>query len=103
MITSVITKSIGILAGIGTTISFFPQMVRVVKTRSVADLSIYMFLIHSTGVGMWIAYGVLIHDYIIIFFNCSTFIFNMVILSYFIRGYCHVLPITDRMDCDVSN
>lgn len=89
----IITRSIGFLAGIGTTVSFFPQMVRVVRTRSVSDLSIYMFLIHSTGVGLWVAYGVLVNDFIIILFNCITFIFNMVILSFFIRSYCHVLPV----------
>lgn len=87
----VMTKSIGFLAGVGTTVSFFPQIVRVVRTKSVSDLSIYMFLIHSTGVGLWIVYGVLVHDFIIVLFNCITFVFNMVILSFFIKSYCSVL------------
>ena len=83
----IITKSIGLLAGTGTTVSFFPQMIRVVRSGSVADLSIYMFLIHSSGVALWVAYGVLVDDPIIILFNCMTAVFNMIILSYFIRAY----------------
>lgn len=82
----ILIKTIGFLAGTGTTVSFFPQMIRVVRTGSVADLSIYMFLIHSTGVSLWVAYGVLVDDLIIILFNCVTILFNLVILSYFIRG-----------------
>jgi MtN3 and saliva related transmembrane protein len=83
----IITKAIGFLAGIGTTVSFFPQMIRVIRTKSVSDLSIYMFLIHSTGVSLWVAYGVLVDDVIIILFNCITVVFNMVILSFFIRDF----------------
>lgn len=76
---------VGFLAGTGTTISFLPQMIRVVRTGSVADLSIYMFLIHSTGVGLWIVYGTLVRDMVIVLFNSITIFFNLVILSYFLR------------------
>jgi MtN3 and saliva related transmembrane protein len=89
----ILTKTIGILAGVGTTVSFFPQMVRVVRTRSVSDLSIYMFLIHSTGVGLWIVYGVIGRDLIIVVFNAITFLFNMVILSFFLWECCQRLPV----------
>lgn len=90
-----LVKTIGFLAGTGTTVSFFPQMVRVVRTGSVSDLSIYMFLIHSTGVCLWVAYGVLTNDMIIVVFNCVTAFFNLIILSFFISSYCQTrLPIT---------
>lgn len=89
MLSSIITKAIGFLAGTGTTVSFFPQMIRVIRTKSVSDLSIYMFLIHSTGVSLWVAYGVLVDDMIIVLFNCVTALFNLVILSFFIRGYIY--------------
>lgn len=92
MLYPILTKVIGFLAGTGTTVSFFPQMIRVIRTQSVSDLSIYMFLIHSTGVSLWVAYGVLVDDMIIILFNCVTALFNMVILSFFIRGYLYPLP-----------
>ena len=84
--------TIGLLAGTGTTVSFFPQMVRIIRTGSIEDLSIHMFLIHSAGVCLWVVYGVLMKDLIIIFFNCVTAIFNLVILSYFISAYCKSKP-----------
>ena len=90
-----LVKTIGFLAGTGTTVSFFPQMVRVIRTGSVADLSIYMFLIHSTGVCLWVSYGVLVGDMIIVAFNCVTAFFNLIILSYFISSYFQTrLPVT---------
>lgn len=90
--TLVLTNAIGAVAGVGTTLSFLPQIVRVFKTRSVSGLSIYMFLIHSTGVGLWVAYGVMVNDYIIILFNAITFFFNMIILSFFLQEYyCFLL------------
>lgn len=78
---------IGIGAGVGTTISFLPQMFRVIRTKSVQDLALGMFLIHSTGVSLWVIYGFMIHNFIIIGFNMLTLIFNTVILSYFVRDF----------------
>lgn len=84
---TILIKTIGYLAGTGTTVSFLPQMIRVVRTRSVSDLSIYMFLIHSTGVSLWIVYGIYMKDLIIILFNGITIFFNLVILSVFLQSF----------------
>lgn len=84
---AILVKSVGYLAGTGTTLSFLPQMIRVVQTRSVSDLSIYMFLIHSSGVSMWIIYGIFMKDTIIILFNAITMFFNLVILSVFLQSW----------------
>lgn len=78
-------KTIGVLAGTGTTVSFFPQMVRVLRTGSVSDLSLSMFLIHSTGVSLWIVYGILMGDLVVVIFNGATMLFNLVILSFFLQ------------------
>ena len=78
---------IGYVAGIGTTISFIPQVVHIVRTRSVNDLSPYMFMIHSTGVVSWIIYGALLRNPIIVVFNAITFSLNLIILAYFIRQW----------------
>lgn len=65
-------RIIGILAGTGTTISFLPQVVKVVETQSTKDLSPYMLAIHLSGAGLWIAYGVMRDDIIIAVFNLIT-------------------------------
>ena len=86
MLSPIITRTIGVLAGTGTTVSFFPQMVRILRTGSVSDLSISMFLIHSTGVSLWVVYGVLVGDMVIILFNGFSVLFNLIILSFFFRN-----------------
>lgn len=78
-----IIESIGIIAGIGTTISFCPQ-VWAVYTQSNTGLSPYMLMIHFTGVSCWIIYGILIKDYIILGFNAIT----LLLLSSIIAKYC---------------
>jgi MtN3 and saliva related transmembrane protein len=87
---TLLIKSVGYLAGTGTTLSFLPQMIRVVRTGSVSDLSIYMFLIHSSGVSLWIVYGIFMKDSIILLFNAITMLFNLVILSVFLKSFLTV-------------
>ncbi|MGH8744135.1 MAG: PQ-loop domain-containing transporter, partial [Burkholderiales bacterium] len=48
---------LGFVAGIFTTVAFVPQAWQVWKTRSVKDISLGMYLIFSTGVGLWLVYG----------------------------------------------
>lgn len=86
-------KAVGLAAGTGTTVSFLPQVLRVFRTRSVADLSPSMFLIHSTGVVLWVVYGTLMSDWIIVGFNVATLCFNAAILSIFLRGGNPPLPV----------
>ena len=43
------------------TIAFIPQVVRTWKTRSAQDISLFMFLLFSCGVLLWLIYGILLH------------------------------------------
>ena len=72
-------------AGIGTTASFLPQVIKVWANKSTQDLSISMFMIHMSGVTLWIAYGLAREDTIIILFNGTTFVLCLFILVAFIR------------------
>ncbi|MBS1881970.1 MAG: hypothetical protein JSS97_03315, partial [Actinobacteria bacterium] len=53
---------LGLFAGACTTISFLPQVVRTLRTRHAADLSLTWLLIFALGVGSWCIYGVLKSD-----------------------------------------
>ena len=53
---------IGYVAATLTTVSFLPQLIRVVKLRSARDISLGMFLIFSVGTMVWLVYGVLSHS-----------------------------------------
>jgi len=50
---------IGLAAGTLTTLSFIPQVVRIVRTRSADDISWGMFAVFASGTTLWIRLG---HD-----------------------------------------
>jgi MtN3 and saliva related transmembrane protein len=70
----------GTLAGTLTTISFLPQLIKILKTKSAHDISLGMFLIFCAGVSLWLAYGILLNDVPIIVSNTVTLILSSSIL-----------------------
>ena len=73
-------KNLGYIAGFLTTIAFFPQVIKVWRTKSTKDISIWMFLIFTTGVLLWLIYGLLIINYSLIIANTITLILSISIL-----------------------
>ena len=73
-------KNLGYIAGFFTTISFLPQVIKVWRTKSTKDISIWMFLIFTTGVLLWLIYGLLIINYSLILANTITLILSISIL-----------------------
>lgn len=65
-------KIIGIGAAALTTFSFLPQVIKIIKTRSVKDLSFFTLLQFCLGVSLWILYGIHLKDPIIICANTVT-------------------------------
>lgn len=63
---------VGTLAGIFTTIAFVPQVTKTWKTKSAGDISLLMFLLFSSGVLLWLVYGILLHAMPIIVANGIT-------------------------------
>ena len=51
---------IGFIAGILTSISLFPQVVKSIRTRSTDDISLIWTSINITGQIAWIIYGIFI-------------------------------------------
>lgn len=72
---------IGFLAGTLTTIAFIPQVLKAWKSRSTKDISLLMFSILTTGVFLWLVYGLLKTDYPVIIANFVTFILASTILA----------------------
>lgn len=60
---------LGSVAGILTTTSILPQVIKTWKTKSAKDLSIAMIYLLAAGVLLWIVYGILIRAYPIIIAN----------------------------------
>ncbi|MDQ7040364.1 MAG: SemiSWEET transporter [Rhodothermus sp.] len=64
-----LTLGIGLLAATLTTLAFLPQVVRTWRRRSAEDLSVGTFLLLFTGIVLWLLYGILRRDSIIILAN----------------------------------
>ena len=75
-----LAKHLGYIAGFFTTIAFLPQVIKVWKTKSTKDISIWMFLIFNLGVFLWLIYGILIKNYALIFANTITLTLSLSIL-----------------------
>ena len=80
-----IYKYIGFFAAFCTTVAFLPQAIKVYKSKSTKDISLYMFLIFTIGVLSWLIYGIIISDLPIIFANAITLILSFFILIYKIK------------------
>jgi len=71
---------IGLAAAVFTTIAFLPQAIKSIKTKQTRDISLPMYVIFTTGVFLWLVYGITISDIPLILANGVTFILAGVIL-----------------------
>jgi len=62
----------GSIAAFFTTIAFVPQVIQTWKSKHARDLSLGMFLMFTTGVLLWLVYGVLIESWPIVIANTIT-------------------------------
>ena len=71
---------VGYVAAACTTLSFLPQLLRVLKLRSARDISLGMFLVFSVGTVLWLAYGLLAHSWPVTAANAVTLALSLSIL-----------------------
>jgi MtN3 and saliva related transmembrane protein len=64
--------AVGLVAGTLTTISFVPQVIRIVRLRHADDLSWWMFSIFSIGSALWLTYGIRLAALPVILANAVT-------------------------------
>lgn len=76
---------LGYVAGLLTTIAFVPQLTKTWRSRSARDVSLAMMAIFSTGVFLWLAYGVLVGSGPVILANAVTLLLALAILALKLR------------------
>ena len=76
---------IGLVAAALTVIAFFPQLMKVWKTKSTRDISLEMFSIFSFAVFLWFVYGLLINNLPVIIANFLVFVQAFAILMFKVR------------------
>jgi MtN3 and saliva related transmembrane protein len=77
---------IGYIAAFLTTASFLPQAFKTLKTRDTSGISLLMYLMFACGVALWMIYGILIQNHIIIFANSIALILAGLVLLVKIRN-----------------
>lgn len=71
---------IGYLAATLTTCSFLPQAVHTFRTRDVSGISLGMYSVFTTGVALWLAYGLALQAWPIVVANAITLMLATAIL-----------------------
>lgn len=71
---------IGIAAGTFTSVAMLPQLIKVLKTKETADLSVAMICVLITGVSLWVYYGFLQKEIPIILSNAFSVLVNSTLL-----------------------
>jgi MtN3 and saliva related transmembrane protein len=75
----------GYAAAALTSFSFVPQAFMTIKSRDTRGISRGMYIIFTTGVGLWLVYGLLIGSWPMICANVVTFILAATILALKLR------------------
>ncbi len=70
------TTVIGFVAGILTSVSMLPQVIKTFKEKKVEDVSVLMLLVLIAGISLWIWYGIKKEDYPILVTNCISLAIN---------------------------
>jgi MtN3 and saliva related transmembrane protein len=65
------TEILGYTAGAVTAFTFLPQVIKTWQSKSAKDVSLSMFLIAFANEIMWLAYGILLNNWVIISTNAA--------------------------------
>jgi MtN3 and saliva related transmembrane protein len=74
------TDWIGYVAATLTTISFVPQVRLIWRTRAVEGISLGMYAVFTTGITLWLAYGLMMRAWPLILANSITLLLALTIL-----------------------
>ena len=71
---------IGYIAAGCTTLSFLPQALHTFRTRDVSGISLGMYALFTTGVALWLVYGLLVSAWPVVAANAVTLVLALTIL-----------------------
>ena len=72
---------LGLTAGTLTTVAFIPQLIKAWTSKSTGDLSWGMVITFSTGVLLWLIYGIWIDSLPVILANAVTLLLQLGIIA----------------------
>ena len=71
---------IGTIAGILVLLSFIPQIMKAYKTKKMFDVSAHLMILIASGMFLWVIYGFIKSDLVIIGTNAAGFSLNITLL-----------------------
>lgn len=78
-------QTIGVIAGVFTSVSLLPQLIKTIKEKDAKSISTVMLLVLIAGISLWIYYGFLKNDIPIIATNIFSDIVNIALLFFSIK------------------
>lgn len=72
---------LGYAAGAVTAFTFLPQVVKTWKEKSAKDISLYMFLIAFLNEIMWLVYGFMIDNMVVILTNAVMLVMSGIMIG----------------------
>jgi len=76
---------IGYAAAVLTTAAYIPQATKVFKEKHTTSLSLIMYLLITTGIGLWFIYGLMLGSPSLMLANGVSFVLTLGILLMKIR------------------
>lgn len=76
---------LGYSAGFITTLTFLPQVIKTYKEKSARDISLNMFLIAAINEIMWIVYGFLKSDMVIVLTNVVVLVLSLTMIYFKVK------------------
>ena len=73
---------IGMVAGTISSVTFLPQVVKTWQSKSAKDISLWMFLLVTLSVIMWLIYGFFLHSVPIIYTNSMVLLMSLIMLYF---------------------
>lgn len=76
---------LGYAAGAITSLTFLPQVIKTWKEKSAKDISLLMFVIAAVNEVMWVVYGVLLNNWVIILTNAIVLAMSLTMIFFKLR------------------
>ena len=76
---------IGIIAGILTSVSLLPQLIKIIREKKAENISYAMLIVLVAGLSCWVWYGVLREDIPIIVTNGFSVLINSLVIIFTIK------------------
>ena len=76
---------LGLAAGVCTSLSLLPQLIKIIRTKKSEDISLFYLTMLFAGLSLWIWYGLLRQDIPIVATNSVALVLNTTIIILGIR------------------